>query len=331
MGPREAVPYPGEHLGLRWRPLRAGDAGDVLALVRLVEANDRPHRTVSPCEIADVLEGGRGEEVLESIVGLDADGRLQAIASVRVPRTPDVAVARVGAAIAPHWRGRGVGRALLYWQEGRVRQLLIDVHGADSELPVLVTGVVDSHLSDRRRLYIAAGFFALRTLTVYERELYAAPAAPPPAGYRIEGWRADLAVPALAAHRSAFGEDAEMEARSLERWRRAGEQLEPRWSLVAFGPDGSLAGYLLGVRPVAAWVRHGRLEAGFALLGVLPDHRGRGVGAALVRGGLERAATAGMTWASAEVDAKGSPAASAIFAGAGFIPQGSEVVYATLG
>lgn len=331
MGPREAVPYPGEHLGLHWRPLRPDDARGALALARIAEANDHPHRTLSPCDVADALEGGRGDELVETIVGLDADGRVQAAASVRVPRVREVAVAGVGAAIAPHWRGRGVGRALLYWQEWRVRQLLIDVHGADSELPVLVTGVVDSHLSDRRRLYIAAGFFALRTLTVFERELGGVDAVEPPDGYRLETWRWDLAARARRAHRAAFRADAEMESRSLERWHRALEQIEPRWSLVALAPDGGVAGYLLGVRPVSAWIRHGRLEADVSVLGVTPDHRGRGIGTALVREALRRAAAAGMTWVSAEVDAKGSPAAAAIFAKAGCIPQGSEVVYATMG
>ena len=162
--PPGSVPYPGNHLGLRWRPMIGRDAPAVYALISLIEDDDNAIRRTSVDDIADMMEGENGRDWVDTIVGLDAKRNICAVASVRVLRgIHEAATAVVSAFIHPHWRGRGVGRALLYWQDGRARQMLVEEFGADSEVPASISNLVDAHMTDRRRLYIAAGFFAKRT------------------------------------------------------------------------------------------------------------------------------------------------------------------------
>ena len=162
--PPGSVPYPGNHLGLRWRPMIGRDAPAVYALISLIEDDDNAIRRTSVDDIADMMEGENGRDWVDTIVGLDAKRNICAVASVRVLRgIHEAATAVVSAFIHPHWRGRGVGRALLYWQDGRARQMLVEAFGAESEVPASISNLVDAHMTDRRRLYIAAGFFAKRT------------------------------------------------------------------------------------------------------------------------------------------------------------------------
>lgn len=73
----------------------------------------------------------------------------------------------------------------------------------------------------------------------------------------------------------------------------AREAVDPARSLLALGPGDSLVGYVLvGAEP-------GELVAHSAGLGVLPDWRGRGIGAALVRGLLS--ALRGAAWTGLRV------------------------------
>ncbi len=118
--PPGSVPYPGNHLGLRWRPMIGRDAPAVYALISLIEDDDDAIRRTSVDDIADMMEGENGRDWVDTIVGLDAKRNICAVASVRVLRgIHEAATAVVSAFIHPHWRGRGVGRALLYWQDGR--------------------------------------------------------------------------------------------------------------------------------------------------------------------------------------------------------------------
>ena len=131
--PPVSVPYPGNHLGLRWRPMIGRDAPAVYALISLIEDDDNAIRRTSVEDIADMMEGENGRDWVDTIVGLDANRNICAVASVRVLRgIHEAATAIVSAYIHPHWRGRGVGRALLYWQDGRARQMLVETFGAES-------------------------------------------------------------------------------------------------------------------------------------------------------------------------------------------------------
>ena len=60
--PPVSVPYPGSHLGLRWRPMIGRDAPAVYALISLIEDDDNAIRRTSVEDIADMMEGENGRD-----------------------------------------------------------------------------------------------------------------------------------------------------------------------------------------------------------------------------------------------------------------------------
>ena len=232
--PPVSVPYPGSHLGLRWRPMIGRDAPAVYALISLIEDDDNAIRRTSVEDIADMMEGENGRDWVDTIVGLDASRNICAVASVRVLRgIHEAATAIVSAYIHPHWRGRGVGRALLYWQDGRARQMLVEIFGAESDVPVSISNLVDAHMTDRRRLYIAAGFFAKRIYRVMYRDLAGGEVAPQARhGYRIVPWSQVPQEQIRAIHMEAFQQAFRSPLRALW-WDDAMNHFDPRWSFVA--------------------------------------------------------------------------------------------------
>ena len=108
--PPGSVPYPGNHLGLRWRPMIGRDAPAVYALICLIEDEDQAIRRTSVDDIADMMEGKNGRDWVDTIVGLDAKanilrGRLGARAA-RHPRGGDRRRQCVhSSSLAGPWRG----------------------------------------------------------------------------------------------------------------------------------------------------------------------------------------------------------------------------------
>ena len=307
----------------------AADGPAVADLIRGVEAADAAIHRTGAAEIADMMEGHSGTRLLDTAVGVDAEGHLVAVGTVRVEtRVTEMAVAVVNAFIAPHWRGRGLGRSLLYWQDGRARQLLVAHFGADSTVPAAITNIVDSHMTDRRRLYIAGGFHAQRTFAVMYRELEGSETAPAPRdGYTVVPWDQAPLESVRALHMEVFRDHFWPEMRG-EWWEEAMAELDPRWSFVALSPRGEPAGYAAVGRPVDRWLAEGRTEAYVSLIGVGRDHRGGGLTSALVGSALEAAAHSGVARIGLDVDTTGVSHAHAIYEHLGFIDDRSQVYYA---
>lgn len=154
--PRE-LPLPSSHLGLSWRPLRSED----MAAVRdLLEESADPGLGDELCVVSLLTPWAAGERAecpqLDCLTGWDTAGTLQAFGTVTVnPNSLTEVQADVFGVVRPQWRGRGVGRALLEWQDGRARQLML-CHGAD--LPASIRTWVRTQNMGRRRLLAAGGF-----------------------------------------------------------------------------------------------------------------------------------------------------------------------------
>lgn len=327
--PPTTVAFPGAHLGLRWRRLIPSDGPGIAELARVVEkADDAIHR-ISPATIADLMEGAHGKDLIDTIVGVDGEGVIGAVASVRVLRSVDeMAVAVVNALIHPRWRGRGLGRALLFWQDGRARQLLVEYFGADNSIRAQIMNTVDSHMTDRRRLYIAAGFYAKRTFAIMYREIEGSETPPiPKHGYRIVPWQDVDSREAHSLHSSVFLNHYWPEMRNCW-WEEAMDECEPRWSFGVVAPEGQLAGYLIGSRPADRWVATGRPEAYISLIGVSAEHQGKGIVRLLLGAAVAAAAESGMSRIGLDVDISSPNNAHSIYEHFGFVDERSEVYYA---
>ena len=137
---------PGAHLGLQWSGTTPADLGDVVELSRRCEDADGAGVRLPRVVVERTLAG----PATVSMVGRDRRGTLRACAAVRL--SPDGTQVAIRALVDPVWRGRGIGRAVLAWQDGWARDLLGDTAPATVAVPIAAP------LIDRRRLYTAAGF-----------------------------------------------------------------------------------------------------------------------------------------------------------------------------
>lgn len=151
----ESVRIPGAHLGLVWRTLDREDLDDVVDLMSHVQDSPLGIAPASQRAISQWFDELNAQPQSSDILsGWDVQGKLQAVASVRVNDQPlSELQAEVAAVVRPEWVGRGIGRSLLEWQDDRARQLMA-LHPSD--LPVSIRAIVGERNASRRRL-LAAG------------------------------------------------------------------------------------------------------------------------------------------------------------------------------
>ena len=190
LGSLPAAPVPPAHLGLYWRPSRETDSWKIRELIHLTEQHSHPARPASEGEITRLTQALSHPELQDCLIGLDSRGNLAAFGSVTLqPDEKTYARADLFAVTAEHWRGRGIGRALLAWQDVRARELMLDYYGEDYERPAQIRNVVDERAGDRRMLYAAAGFSAQRTIKVFSHHLAPATLAELPGKFPIKDVR----------------------------------------------------------------------------------------------------------------------------------------------
>ena len=324
----EVAEVPARHLGLGWRPVGEAELEPVLGLIERCAEADRPVARLCPAEISERLVGAAAA-VAESLGGFGPDGELRAMATVYLPDDDaDVLRAFLTATIDPAWRGRGIGRALLDWQDARARQLL----AADGrDLPVRIGAFVDEHLTDRRKLYVAAGFSPKRVYQEMRRPVAAAlPDARLPEDLRMVDWSADLDDALRLAANEAFADHWGAEPMSSASWAAAHRELAPSWSKVVLAPgaDGAaeVAGFALTSRHEHAWPRLGFSEGDTDRLGVRLPYRGRGVAHALLGAVVRALAADGIDSAALTVDTV-DPAARGFYEDLGYQREGARILY----
>ncbi|MDO5729903.1 MAG: GNAT family N-acetyltransferase [Actinomycetaceae bacterium] len=331
LAPSSSIVYPSDHLGLTWRTLRASDGAEITALIRACEHADNALSSCSEGQIADLLEFGADGRIADVIVGIDGAHSIRALAWVEASN-PDGEVARadVNAFVDPAWRGRGIGRAVLKWQEARARQLLVEMFGEESQLPARLANLVDSHVSDRRRLYMAAGFAPHRTFQIMHRDFQSAEpdVVEPSGGFTIVPWIPELDNEIRSLHIRAFSDHWGTCADSLEWWTNARPHMQKRWSFVALAPSGAVAGYILVCRHPARWIHTGVSEAYAELLGVEPSARGHGLARALITKAMHAAYTSKVERFGLDVDKDNPHGARSFYRRLGFAPAGEQVFYA---
>lgn len=153
---------PGFHLGLSWRRLTIDDLAAVVELMRATSSGAVDH--VCETSVRNWLERTQVDvDHYDNLSGWDTQGELQVVASVRVSENPLTELqADLDAVTRPTWVGRGIGRIVLEWQDGRARQLLLNF---EHDLPVSIRATVEAKNLERRRLLAAGGFAPVGRLT----------------------------------------------------------------------------------------------------------------------------------------------------------------------
>jgi mycothiol synthase len=284
------------------------EAPAVLAVLTAREAADigAPDYTLSG--LRDEWRLSDLDLATDAVVAEAPDGEIAGYAIVRRPGTLAV--------VAPEHEGQGIGTKLLRWSERRARE--------QGRLRYRQWIAANNHRA--RELLVAAGYERRRSYWRMTRALGAAnssrrrdaPDAPDlPSGYHhrsVNVARDGEAVHALDDVCFAGSSDHEpgpFEAFAEEHLKA--HDFDPTASLVIERGD-ELAGYLLARR----W--RGESVGFVDLLGVHPEHRGRGIGTWLLLSAFTRFAAAGLREAQLGV-ASDNPRALRIYERAGMHPR----------
>lgn len=321
--PPVVLELPPAHLELTWRPLHLGDAEALRALFNAVEEADSSHRRSSSAEVAEMFAETWRDWQRDSLGGFDIDGELRAYAIVSMrPGDERTLRAFLAGGVHPAWRGRGIGRAVLQWLEGRGRQKLVE---SGKELPARLAVFVEEHARDNRRLYAAAGFSPIRWYTTMRRDLSQPLPEVTAEGVRIVPWSPELDEAVRLAHNETFADHWGSEPRTAEDWKH-GPDFAPEWSFVALDGD-EVAGYTVSGRYEQDFPVVGYSFGYSGLLGVRRPWRGRRLGAALLVRAMEAFRDAGMQYASLDVDTANPSGAHGMYERLGYEAVYGEVMY----
>ncbi|MET7467302.1 GNAT family N-acetyltransferase [Micromonospora sp. NPDC005686] len=186
--------------------------------------------------------------------GAWSGGDLIAAVGVGTGRTASTATGLVH----PAWRGRGLGGALLDWAEEQA-----------GEAGLLVT--TETWNAGAEELFAARGYTRTFLEWVLRHDLDALPEVAAPDGVTVEP--ATLGPELFATYRASFADRPGFVEPEAGEWLgdlRDDQDFRPELTLLAHGPDGEAAGF---VTVLDDWIDQ---------VGVVPEWRGRRVGAYLV-------------------------------------------------
>lgn len=333
-----AVPLPDSSLDLTWRPLTVDDVPAWYELERVIEAADELAEHYSAEDLHDELfDGSWKNPELDSLVGLDGDGEPRAFGLVDV-RPGDTRVVRAfcWGGVHPQWRGRGIGAAVLTWQEARGRQ---KIAAAGKQAPGRLVVHSPDGLKDRATMLRQGGFSPVRWYIEMSRRLVGEGSEPIPDveladGLRVVPFDRDLDEQVRLAHNEAFADHWGSEPRSAEDWQRAttgGRSFRPDWSFLVLADSGGatqVAGYTLASAYQQDWEAQGYTSGWTDLLGVRPKWRGRRLAPALLAASMNAMRDSGMQRAELGVDSENASGALGLYGGIGYTPIRREVAWA---
>jgi mycothiol synthase len=254
--------------GLRSAPLGPGDREEIAAVWRACEEHDDGRAEFAEADVVAIFARPSLEPARDS-VGVRDGGALVAFGLQLAPRFTFVHV-------LPAFRGRGIGTWLLRWSQDAARAIGARTTAQD--------------ISDGERGAIALlerdGYVRRWDSWAFEIALEAAPPAPLlPAGYSIRDFAPGDERPVHGVIQRAFGEWPDHEPQPYGDWAAMvfeRPDFEPALLGVAVHDDSVIGAVLLIDDGIEGWVDQ---------LAVAREHRGRGLGVALLMHAF------GRTWA----------------------------------
>lgn len=316
---------------LTWRPIAVEDVPAWLELVQAVEQHDDTSERNTADDLVDALTDGSWKDpATDTILGVDDQGLPQAFGVVEV-RPGDTRTVRAfcWGGVHPRWRGRGIGREVLRWQEDRARRKVAD---AGRGLPAVMRVHADEHVVPARRLLERAGFRPERWFVDMTRPLdtdHPVPEVALDGSLRLVPL-ADVPAEAVRlAHNESFAGHWGSEPRSPEDWQRSvvgSRYLRPDWSFVVLDGD-EVAGYTVASAYEQDWEVQGYTCGWTDLLGVRPRWRRRGVAPALLAASMRAFAASGMERADLGVDTENGSGALGLYTRLGYRADRKNVAY----
>lgn len=318
---------PASVAGVAWRSARLDDLDAVVALYAAISRVDHPEWTETRDEIELEFTQSWSDLERDTLIG-ESDGMPIAFGQVICPPGPESIVrSLLYGGVHPDHRGRGIGRALLDWQEGRGRQQLA---ASTLLLPGWILCYSGESNTGASVLFERAGFAAQRYFWQLERELdEPIPGLELAAPLRLVALRPELSEATRLAKNEAFRDHWGSQPISSEQWEGFMAMPERRSDLSFLALEGER---VVGFVVVDMNGADGASDAGtpgfraveIVWVGVVADWRRRGLAPALLAASLRASYHAGFERAALNVDSESPTGALGLYTGMGFARMSSS-------
>jgi mycothiol synthase len=313
-----------------WRPLDPGDAPALTGLYAAARrADGAPDEVLSVEEMAHRLADPGITLAADTRAGWSADGRLLAWGWVWC-RTAPVHLSRaiLQGDVHPDIRRRGVGSALLRWQQARATERLTRELPAELPQRIDLFGPVEDPA--REALARAGGLTPLRWFVKMHRSMKApVQPVPVPAGLEMVAWTDGRMDAALEARNDGWQDHWGFEPMPPDVWRHLlvdDPTFLPTASRLAIDGD-RVVGFVLCTEQEIDEVGVGR-TAWLDMIAVRRAWRRRGVASALIGASLVALGEEGFQAVALDVDADSPTGALGLYERLGFQALRTEALYA---
>jgi len=310
-----------------WRPASEDDIDGIWQLREAMGRLDHPNYLTTRGAIAADFGYSHVNVARDSIVGVDADGRIVANGMVLCPPRQETLVRSILiGGVHPELRGRGIGRELLAWQVGRARQQLAS---STKALPGWIFAYADERAPQSARLFERGGLELTRYFLSLERPLDQ-PVRPvePAEGIRIAVYTAADSAQVHGARDDAFMDHWASQPMSDENWAAFvnGRWFRPDLSFVAWAGD-EVVGFVLSTANENVWTTQGFTGSYIDLVGVASGWRGRHIAQSLLAAQLEAGQALGHDRVTLAVDSDSPTGALGLYTGMGFHAVHRKMAY----
>ncbi len=312
----DPVPLPDPQVtGLQWRAAGTADVEAWAALIARTAAVEQPVWYERVPDLEQILDSSKNDPAVDTVLGIDVGAVPRAYG--RIAKNPDGDKAIGFACVDPGWQRRGIGSAILAWQEGRTRRRFA-AEGGEPRLRLFM----EEKMLHQSTLFRARGFDVVRWYNEMHRPLDGVlPEVSLAPGLELLTLEPGLHEAVRLAHNDAFRDHWGSEPRDEEAWRFVTEDPLHRQDLSTVVRDaatGDIAGYQIATFDPDAATARGYKEGYTELLGVRRQYRGRGVASSLLADAMHRFLAAGMDVASLDVDSENPTGALALYLKMGY-------------
>ncbi|WP_228512331.1 GNAT family N-acetyltransferase [Clavibacter sp. VKM Ac-2872] len=331
------IPLPEGPEGITWRPISPDDVDALVEHMSVVADADHPDHRATREEIEMAQGFSFVDLARDTVVAVDADGRLVAegVAVVK-PDDETVVRANVSGSVRPDARRRGIGGRLLDWQIARARQSLAVAQPAPhitDPVPTRMGADVQVDSAGHVALLESRGFTPSRYFIEMHRDLAQdLPDVPVPDGLRLIPVTREWWERARLAKNEVFRDHWGSEPVSVERWEAFLSLPTARddLSVIAVageGDDAVVAGFAMAEVTPENWEAAGYSSAYVALVGVRREFRGRGLAQAILSAALAGFRAEGVQRAVLDVDSDSPTGALGLYEHLGFTQASRSAVY----
>ena len=299
------------------RPFTWDDLSTVVDLINRSEAVDRVERGTSEAELRIWWSPPPGDPEQDAFLAVSG-GEVVGFGRVVLREGEDFSEFRARGTVAPKWRRRGVGTQIIAECESRARARLDEA----SSMIVESQGLADRSQKDATELYAR---FGLSPVRYFFQMIYDAPQMPDlpqyPPGYGARNFARQQDEESIwrvtnASFRDHWGHTEDL----LEEWLEwfDSDYFDPTLTYLGVDPDGRPVGVCMGVMYPERNVQLGREQGVVEDLGILPEHRQKGLGRALLLEGMRALRRRGCTHLALGVDSQNPTGALRLYESVGF-------------